>query len=121
MRCSTNWSKSSRRRSFPLHVRDVAEPGEAEDRDELTVLLSELVDDLGAYLADRPGEGVRSLADVIAYEDEHRDVEQIWFGHEHFLEAMETGGRSGPQLRRGATAKPRVGGRDVPHSGHGGS
>jgi amidase len=80
--------------SFDL--RDVAEPGESEGRDELTVLLSELVDDLGAYLAGRPGEGVRSLADVIAYEDEHRDIEQIWFGHEHLTEAIETGGRSGP-------------------------
>jgi amidase len=80
-----------------IHVRDVAEPGESEGRDELTVLLSELVDDLDAYLADRPGEGVRSLADVIAYEDEHRDIEQIWFGHENFLQAIETGGRSGPR------------------------
>jgi amidase len=76
--------------------REIAEPGEAEAHDELTVLLSELVDDLGEYLAARPGDGVRSLADVIAYEDEHRDVEQIWFGHEHFLRAIETGGRRGP-------------------------
>ena len=75
--------------------RDVAEPGEPEDRDELTVLLSELVDDLSSYLAERPGDGVHSLADVIAYEDEHRDVEQVWFGHENFLMAMETGGRAG--------------------------
>jgi amidase len=79
-----------------VNRRDVAEPGESEGRDELTVLLCELVDDLSAYLADRPGKGVRSLADVIAYEDEHRDIEQIWFGHEHFLEAIETGGRRGP-------------------------
>jgi amidase len=79
-----------------IDVRHVAEPGEPESRDELTVLLSELVDDLGVYLAGRPGEGVRSLADVIAYEDEHRDIEQIWFGHENFLGAIETGGRSGP-------------------------
>lgn len=79
-----------------VDVRDVAEPGETEGRDELAVLLSELVDDLGVYLADRPGEGVRSLADVIAFEDEHRDIEQVWFGHEHFLEAIETGGRNGP-------------------------
>ncbi|MGA7835777.1 MAG: amidase family protein [Acidimicrobiales bacterium] len=75
--------------------RDVAEPGEGEERDELAVLLSELLDDLGGYLATRPGEGVRSLADVIRFEDEHRDVEQIWFGHEHFVEAIETGGRAG--------------------------
>ncbi len=76
--------------------REVAEPGESEGRDELTVLLSELVDDLSAYLEERPGEGVRSLADVIAYEDEHRDIEQVWFGHEFFVEAIGTGGRGGP-------------------------
>lgn len=75
--------------------RDVPEPGEPEGRDELTVLLSELLDDLSAYLESRPGGGVHSLADVIEYEDEHRDVEQIWFGHEHFVEALGTGGRSG--------------------------
>ncbi len=80
--------------------RDVAEPGEKEHRDELTVLLSELVDDLSSYLAARPGGGVRSLADVIAFEDEHREVEQIWFGHEHFTEAIETGGRAGPHYEQ---------------------
>jgi amidase len=88
--------KAFKTAGLSVDLRDVAEPGESEGRDELTVLLSELVDDLGVYLADRPGEGVRSLADVITYEDEHRDVEQVWFGHEHFLEAIETGGRRGP-------------------------
>ena len=39
--------------------RDLAVPGETESRDELTVMLSELVDDLSAYLAERPGDGVR--------------------------------------------------------------
>lgn len=79
-----------------LYERDVPEPTEAEHRDELTVLLSEMADDLSAYLATRPGEGVRSLDDVIAFEDEHADVEQIWFGHEFFLQAVDTGGRAGP-------------------------
>jgi amidase len=88
--------KAFKSSGLSVDVRDIPVPGETEERDELTVLLSELVDDLGAYLADRPGDGMRSLADVIAYEDEHRDVEQVWFGHEHFLEAIETGGRSGP-------------------------
>jgi amidase len=89
--------KSFRAGGLSIDLRDVAEPGEPEGRDELTVLLSEMFDDLSAYLAGRPGDGVRSLADVIAYEDEHRDIEQVWFGHEHFLAAIETGGRSGPQ------------------------
>ena len=40
---------------------------------------------------------------MIAYEDEHRDVEQRYFGHEDFLVAAMTGGRSGgvyPEARR---------------------
>ncbi len=75
--------------------RDVAEPTPEVHADELAVLLAELVDDLGAYLAARPGGGVRSLADVVAYEDEHRDVEQPHFGHEHFTAAIAGGGRAG--------------------------
>jgi amidase len=75
--------------------RDVVEPGEPERQDEFTVLLAELLDDLSGYLADRPGEGVKSLADVIHYEDEHAEIEQRYFGHELFLAALETGGRQG--------------------------
>jgi amidase len=75
--------------------RDLAVPGEAEGRDELAVMLGELVDDLSEYLAQRPGEGVRSLADVIVYEDEHAEIEQRYFGHEFFLEAVASGGRAG--------------------------
>ncbi len=84
--------------------RELAQPGEQEEKDESVVLFAELLDDLSDYLAQRPGEGVRSLADVIAYEDEHRDSEQVYFGHEFFLRAVETGGRKGDQY---AEARPR--------------
>lgn len=77
------------------HLRQVAEPGPREHDDELAVLVAELRDDLSAYLADRPGDGVRSLADVVAWEDEHRDVEQPYFGHDLFERALASGGRSG--------------------------
>jgi amidase len=77
--------------------RDLATQGEAEGRDEFAVLLGELVDDLSDYLAGRPGEGVHSLADVIAYEDEHAEIEQRYFGHEFFLGAVASGGRAGPE------------------------
>ena len=83
----------------PVRRRDVAVPGPTEGADELTVLLSELVDDLGAYLADRPGDGVRSLLDVIRHEDAYADDEQRFFGHDLFLQAVATGGRSGPAYR----------------------
>jgi amidase len=85
-----------RRAGVSIVERDLAVPGESEGRDELTVLLAELVDDLGEYLVGRAGDGVHSLADVILYEDEHAEIEQRYFGHEFFLEAIETGGRKGP-------------------------
>ena len=76
--------------------RELALPGEQDGRDEEVVLFAELYDDLTAYLIERPGSGVTSLEDVIAYEDEHRDREQLFFGHENFLAAVKTGGRNGP-------------------------
>ncbi len=75
--------------------REVPEPGPTEYADELAVLLGELSDDLSAYLAERPGDGVHSLEDLIAYEDHHRDVEQPFFGHDLFVAAAATGGRRG--------------------------
>jgi amidase len=81
-------------RAGELHVgrRECAVPGEAEHQDELTVMLCELLDGMNAYLASRPGEGVASLADVVAFEDEHREVEQSHFGHEFFERALSSGG-----------------------------
>lgn len=79
-----------------VETRDVATPDPGVVADEFQVLLAELVDDLGAYLAGRPGDGVRSLADVVAFEEDHAEVELAWFGHEHFVQALATGGRAGP-------------------------
>jgi len=79
----------------PVEAREVATPGPEVVDDEFQVLLAELVDDLGAYLATRPGEGVRSLSDVVAFERDHADVELPWFGHEHLVQALGTGGRAG--------------------------
>lgn len=82
-------------RAGPVDRREVATPGPEVLDDEFTVLLAELVDDLDAYLAGRPGDGVRSLADVVAHEDAHADIELPWFGHELFVQALATGGRAG--------------------------
>jgi amidase len=76
--------------------REVAVPGKEVEMDEGTVLFAELVDDLSSYLNDRPGEGVQSLADVIAFENENAEEELKYFGHENFIAAVETGGRQGP-------------------------
>jgi len=78
-----------------VDVRWVANPGPGVVNDEFVVMLSEFVDDLGAYLADRPGDGVQSLADVVAHEKASSGVELAWFGHELFVQALATGGRRG--------------------------
>jgi amidase len=78
-------------------TREVAVPSDAVEADEFTVLLCELCDDLSSYLAQRPGEGVRSLAEVVAYEAAHATTEMPYFGHEFFELALATGGRGGEQ------------------------
>lgn len=75
--------------------RELALPDERVGVDELAVLLAELVDDLSAYLLERPGHGVRSLAEVVEYEQSHREIELAHFGHEHFVAALASGGRAG--------------------------
>ena len=62
--------------------------------EELAVLLCELHDDLDAYLAARPGEGVSSLADVMAFNVEHGGAELAHFGQEHLETALANGGRA---------------------------
>jgi amidase len=72
--------------------------------DELTVMLCELVDAMDAYLAQRSGRGVSSLADVVAFEDEHAELEQRYFGHEFFTRALASGGCDTEAYR---VARPR--------------
>lgn len=64
--------------------------------DELTVLLAELRDDLGAYLAARAGNGPRSLADVVAFNREHASSELSHFGQDLLEESLASGGRAAP-------------------------
>jgi amidase len=85
-----------RQAGLQVTSREVAYPSNEVFQDEGTVLFSELFDDLTTYLSDRPGDGVHSLADVVAYEDEHADIELQFFGHEQFITALATGGRAGP-------------------------
>ncbi len=87
-----------------VHEREVASPDQDVEDDELTVLLAELVDDLGEYLSRRPGDGVHSLADVMAFELAHPDTELAHFGHELFDQAVATGGRAGSAYGRARAA-----------------
>ncbi len=59
--------------------------------DEFTVLLYELREDLGKYLAGSPADiPVRSLADVIAFNKANAETEMRFFGQEIFLESEKT-------------------------------
>jgi amidase len=68
------------------------EPVGAAGPNELDVLLCERKDGLDRYLAARPGDGPRSLADVIAFNTEHADLELAHFGHEFLVRAEATDG-----------------------------
>jgi amidase len=60
---------------------------------ELDVLLYELKADLAAYLAEyAPGAPVKTLADVIAFNEKHKKKEMPYFGQEHFINAEKKGG-----------------------------
>ena len=62
--------------------------------DELTVLLYELREDLGIYFRERSTATVKSLADVIAFNEREAAVEMPWFGQELFLQAERDSGLS---------------------------
>jgi amidase len=74
-------------------VVDPADFGSVGDYDdeELEVLLYELKADLDAYLAKRNGVPVKSLADVIAFNDKNADREMRWFGQDLFVKAQAKG------------------------------
>jgi len=57
---------------------------------ELKVLLYEFKADLNAYLAGLLDSPVRSLADIIAFNDAHAGQELLYFGQELMLKAQET-------------------------------
>jgi amidase len=64
------------------HARELDEP-------ELDLLLYELKADLDSYLAQRgPEAPAHSLADVIAFNERHQDVEMPYFGQDLFLKAQ---------------------------------
>ena len=68
--------------------------------DQVAVLVHEMADDLDAYLANRPGAGVRSLAEAVAFNREHADVELAHFGQEYLEDALASGGRDTDAYRQ---------------------
>jgi amidase len=75
------------------NVNDVGGP-------ELTVLLFEFKADIAAYLSELSNTSMRTLADLIAFNDAHADQELRWFGQEIFLLAEQTGGLDDPAYKQ---------------------
>ena len=83
---------------------DIPHLGEYDDS-ELIVLLYELKADLASYLATwAPKARVKTLADVIAFNEANKDREMQYFGQELFLQAQEKGPLT-DQAYRDALAK----------------
>ncbi|HKO97595.1 MAG TPA: amidase [Pyrinomonadaceae bacterium] len=70
------------------------------DESELEVLLYEFKADLNAYLAQAGGTiPVRSLKDLIAFNEKNREREMPFFGQELFIRAQAKGPLSSPKYR----------------------
>ncbi len=69
---------------------DLESHGKFDDT-EFTVLLYELKTDLNAYLAGRPDSQVRSLKEIITFNDHNKPKEMPYFGQDTFLKAEEKG------------------------------
>jgi amidase len=62
------------------------------DDSELTVFFYELKADLAAYLARRGNTSVKSLKDVIEFNEHNRDREMTYFGQDIFIKSEQKGG-----------------------------
>lgn len=69
---------------------DIPSFGKFDDT-ELTVLLYELKADLNAYLAARPNAPVRTLKDIIEFNEHNKEKELQYFGQDMFVKAQEKG------------------------------
>jgi amidase len=91
---------------------------ELKDRDkigeaETLVLNTELKVDLNAYLATTPPTvKTRTLADVIAFDNEHADRELMLFGQEVFVKAEATKGLADPAYQAARALSLRIAGHD---------
>lgn len=86
---------------------EVELPTSAYEEAELNVLLADLKADLGAYLAARGGP-VRSLADVVAFDDREHAREMAWFGQDLFLRAEKSPATDAPAYREALAACRRL-------------
>jgi amidase len=79
---------------------DMATTGKYDDA-ELDVLLYEFKDGINRYLASlAPNVRTRTLADLIKFNEEHRDAEMPYFGQELFTRAQAKGPLSDPKYKK---------------------
>jgi amidase len=89
-----------RRGAVIVDPADIPHLGEYEEA-ELEVLLFELKDGLDGFLPRwAPGARVKSLADVIAFDQAHAAEEMPWFGQELFVKAQAKGPLTSPAYRK---------------------
>src|SRR5690349_11647447 len=80
-------------------------------KNELPVLLTELKADMAKYLKSSPAPiQVRSLADLIAFNQAHQRQEMPLFGQETFLKAEKTKGLSDPAYKKARQVSFRAAG-----------
>jgi amidase len=83
--------------------------GREYEESELEVLLYELKADLNAYLAGLgPKAPVKTLAEVIAFNEAHRDLEMPYFGQELFVQAQAKGDLGTPAYRQALEKNRRL-------------
>ncbi len=75
---------------------------------EFTVLLCEFKDDIAAYLSELRNTDMRTLADLIAFNEANAERELRWFGQEIFLLAEATGGTADPAYAEALATSKRL-------------
>jgi amidase len=75
---------------------------------EFTVLLCEFKDDIAAYLSELRHTSMRTLADLIAFNEANAERELRWFGQEIFLQAEATGGTADPAYPEALATSKRL-------------
>ncbi|HET7370929.1 MAG TPA: amidase family protein, partial [Gammaproteobacteria bacterium] len=91
---------------LPVKLPHVNDYGDAE----FTVLLYEFKHDLNAYLATREGLAVHTLADLIAFNRAHAEVEMPWFGQDLFIKAQAKGPLTDEAYRKALAKEKRLAG-----------
>jgi amidase len=80
---------------------------------EFTVLLCEFKDDIAAYLSELRNTDMRTLADLIAFNEANAERELRWFGQEIFLQAEATGGTADPAYAEALATSKRLAQNDI--------